>query len=142
MSNEYSIYPDKYFLFNDGEFTFWTVLEMRLKRIHRLGTVRVRRGREPNDAVRAKFGDRQMDHIQVVVAWKSSVNRWRRKFPHKTLYKAPYNLNRAMCRSCGEVIESLHRHDMVYCSCGKVAVDGGYDYHKRVGDFNLVEEMP
>lgn len=146
MSNEYSIYPDKYFLFNDGEFTFWTVLEFRpddpkARGVRRLGTVRVRRGRPPVEAVRAKFGTRQMSHVQLVVSWKSSVNKWRRKYPHKTLYKAPYDLNRVMCRTCGEAIESMHTHDYVTCSCGRISVDGGYDYFKRsvMGPF---EEMP
>ena len=35
------------------------------------------------------------------------------------------------CKSCGDIIISTHRHDFKRCSCGRVAVDGGYDYLKR-----------
>lgn len=34
-------------------------------------------------------------------------------------------------KSCGDIIISTHRHDFKRCSCGRVAVDGGYDYLKR-----------
>jgi len=36
--------------------------------------------------------------------------------------------NRARCRQCGDVIESLTRHDFVSCKCGAIFVDGGTDY--------------
>lgn len=39
--------------------------------------------------------------------------------------------NAARCRKCGDVIESKHRHDFVYCKCGAIAVDGGKDYLRR-----------
>lgn len=42
--------------------------------------------------------------------------------------------NRIKCENCGHVIESHHRHDFVWCKCGTVAVDGGKDYLRRVGD--------
>ena len=35
------------------------------------------------------------------------------------------------CNSCGDVIESFSRHDFKYCSCHRVAVDGGLDYLRR-----------
>lgn len=38
--------------------------------------------------------------------------------------------NRAMCRLCGDVVESTHRHDLVACSCGEIFVDGGSDYFR------------
>lgn len=41
--------------------------------------------------------------------------------------------NRIKCNHCGSVIESKHRHDMVWCSCGKVYTDGGRDYFRRGG---------
>lgn len=40
--------------------------------------------------------------------------------------------NAARCRNCGDVIESVHRHDFKYCSCGAIAVDGGTDYLRRL----------
>jgi len=40
--------------------------------------------------------------------------------------------NSARCLSCGEEVESKSRWDYVVCSCGKLAVDGGRDYLKRI----------
>ena len=42
--------------------------------------------------------------------------------------------NRIRCRKYGDVIESCHRHDLKYCSCRSVAVDGGKDKFIRIGD--------
>jgi ribosomal protein S27AE len=42
--------------------------------------------------------------------------------------------NRAKCAECGDVIESRHRHDFVWCKCGSIAVDGGHDYIRCIGD--------
>lgn len=42
--------------------------------------------------------------------------------------------NSVQCLECGEGIWSAHRHDYVTCSCGKISVDGGMDYLKRVGN--------
>ena len=45
------------------------------------------------------------------------------------------------CNKCGDIIESKHRHDMVWCGCGAVAIDGGKDYIKITGnngDFEIV----
>ena len=40
-------------------------------------------------------------------------------------------VNKIRCNKCGDVIESVHRHDFKFCKCGAVAVDGGKDYLKR-----------
>ena len=34
------------------------------------------------------------------------------------------------CESCEDTIYSRTHHDMRYCSCGSVAIDGGRDYTK------------
>jgi len=39
--------------------------------------------------------------------------------------------NAIRCDSCLDEIESAHRHDFRYCSCGAVFVDGGKDYLRR-----------
>lgn len=39
--------------------------------------------------------------------------------------------NMIKCNHCGDVIESLYTHDFKFCSCEKVAVDGGHSYLKR-----------
>jgi hypothetical protein len=49
--------------------------------------------------------------------------------------------NAARCRRCGDEIESTHRHDMRWCSCGAIAVDGGLHYARRCGDLDAIEEM-
>lgn len=39
--------------------------------------------------------------------------------------------NRIRCNHCGDVIESVSRHELNYCSCKTVFVDGGKDYLRR-----------
>ena len=41
--------------------------------------------------------------------------------------------NAIMCKLCGETIESVHRHDMKFCGCGSVYVDGGTWYKRHGG---------
>lgn len=48
--------------------------------------------------------------------------------------------NEAKCKKCGDIIFSKHRHDYKVCSCKAIAVDGGMDYIRRVGDPNDIEE--
>lgn len=136
-------FEDGPFLFNDGQFHFWTVFETTradpLNTIRYLGTVRVRVGRSPLDAAKKRYPGKM---FSICIPWKVRINVWRRKYPHKTLYKAPYPLNRALCKICGSVIESMYRHDFVYCSCTAIAVDGGNDYARRVGNPVAFEEMP
>lgn len=33
--------------------------------------------------------------------------------------------NRAKCRLCGSIIESMHAQDLVLCKCGQIFVEGG-----------------
>ena len=42
--------------------------------------------------------------------------------------------NRIRCKLCGDIIESKSRHDFEWCSCESVAVDGGTDYTRFIGD--------
>lgn len=55
----------------------------------------------------------------------------------------PSNIKRnaARCRKCGETIESKYRHDYVRCSCGSIAVDGGFTYIRRAGNPDDIEEL-
>lgn len=46
--------------------------------------------------------------------------------------------NIAKCLVCGEIIESLNRHDFRTCKCGRLSVDGGHEYLKR--SFQKMEE--
>lgn len=36
--------------------------------------------------------------------------------------------NAIRCKNCGDVIESESRRDFKYCSCKRVAVEGGHSY--------------
>ena len=42
--------------------------------------------------------------------------------------------NRARCRKCGTVIESKARHDMVACECKAIALDGGTECPRMLGE--------
>jgi hypothetical protein len=37
------------------------------------------------------------------------------------------------CLKCNDIIESMHRHDFVWCSCGNIFIDGGNDYMRFGG---------
>lgn len=51
-------------------------------------------------------------------------------------------VNKARCRKCGDVIESVYRHDFKFCKCRAIAVDGGKDYIKRSAmDLADVEDL-
>jgi len=49
--------------------------------------------------------------------------------------------NAARCLKCKEEIESKHRHDFRWCACGSIAVDGGLEYIRRIGEMDLIEEL-
>ena len=42
--------------------------------------------------------------------------------------------NAALCNTCNQEIESFYRHDFKKCRCGKIGVDGGLDYCRRLYD--------
>lgn len=42
--------------------------------------------------------------------------------------------NQVQCNRCGGRPYSAHTHDFKRCQCGAIAVDGGLDYLRRVGD--------
>jgi len=50
-------------------------------------------------------------------------------------------VNQIKCLKCGDKPYSQHRHDFTYCQCKTVAVDGGLDYLRRVGDLDQYEEL-
>lgn len=37
------------------------------------------------------------------------------------------------CPYCKTTIYSLYRHDFQWCKCGKMALDGGFDYRRIIG---------
>ena len=49
--------------------------------------------------------------------------------------------NQAKCLKCGDTPYSAHVHDFQYCECGAMAVDGGMEYFRRLGNAADIEEM-
>ncbi len=49
--------------------------------------------------------------------------------------------NMIKCNKCGDVIESTSVHDFKWCKCKSVAVDGGHQYLRRVGNLGDWEDM-
>lgn len=45
------------------------------------------------------------------------------------------------CKKCKDVITSKRRHDMVWCKCGAIAIDGGSDYTKITCNKEDVEAL-
>jgi hypothetical protein len=48
--------------------------------------------------------------------------------------------NAVICNKCDDYIFSKHRHDFVTCKCGAIAVDGGQEYLRRVGDLSAASD--
>ncbi len=49
--------------------------------------------------------------------------------------------NKAQCRLCGSIIVSKKEDELVNCSCGTIAISGGYEFLKRFGDLNNLIEI-
>jgi hypothetical protein len=142
------------FIFNDGDWYLFSALQIcdspydgdafpllqSIRTVRLLGVVRSKSLDRARQAAHARFYG--VNDIYVTCAFKPQVSRWRLKNLTKTLYRAPYKLNRAMCRRCRDVIESFYRHDFKTCRCGSIGVDGGYEYPRRLGDPKNIEEMP
>lgn len=62
--------------------------------------------------------------VKEAYEYESSSRTWRAE----AMTQVKAKRNRAKCRLCGSIIESLHRHDFKKCSCGEIMVDGGNDY--------------
>lgn len=39
-------------------------------------------------------------------------------------------INKVRCKKCDDIIESTYTHNMVWCKCGSIAVDGGSEYQR------------
>lgn len=48
--------------------------------------------------------------------------------------------NSARCKRCGDDIESKSRHDLTWCKCKAIFVDGGDSYLRRGGDLDAIED--
>ena len=50
-------------------------------------------------------------------------------------------VNKIRCKKCGDIIESKSIYDFRSCKCGSVAVDGGHNYLRRVGNLEDWEDL-
>ena len=50
-------------------------------------------------------------------------------------------VNKIRCKKCGDIIESKSIQDFRSCKCGSVAVDGGHNYLRRVGNLEDWEDL-
>ena len=50
-------------------------------------------------------------------------------------------VNKIRCKKCGDVIESKSVHDFKFCRCESVAVDGGHNYLRRLGEPEKWEDL-
>ena len=50
-------------------------------------------------------------------------------------------VNKIRCKKCGDVIESKSVHDLKFCKCESVAVDGGHNYLRRLGEPENWEDL-
>ena len=60
---------------------------------------------------------------------------------HKYISNEKILVNKIQCKKCKDIIESKHVHDFKWCSCGAVAVDGGLEYLRRVGNLEDIIEL-
>ncbi len=45
------------------------------------------------------------------------------------------------CKLCGDTIYSRTRHDFRWCSCKSIAIDGGFDYCRVIGELDNIEKV-
>ena len=50
-------------------------------------------------------------------------------------------VNKIRCKKCNTEIESKDVHEFKYCKCGAVAVDGGQEYLRRIGNPEDIEDI-
>lgn len=50
-------------------------------------------------------------------------------------------VNKIQCKKCKDIIESKYVHDFKWCVCRNIAVDGGLEYPRRVGNLEDIIEL-
>ena len=49
--------------------------------------------------------------------------------------------NKIKCKKCGDIIKSTRVHDFKWCTCKSIAVDGGLEYLRRIGNLEDIIEL-
>ena len=57
------------------------------------------------------------------------------------LFNKKILVNKIQCKKCKDIIESEHVHDFKWCKCRSIAVDGGLEYLRRIGNFEDIIEL-
>lgn len=57
------------------------------------------------------------------------------------LFNKKILVNKIQCKKCKDIIESKHVHDFKWCKCKSIAVDGGLEYLRRIGNFENIIEL-
>ena len=65
----------------------------------------------------------------------------REKTKAKDLSDKNILVNKIQCKKCKDIIESKHIHDFKWCDCKSIAVDGGLEYLRRVGNLEDIIEL-
>ena len=60
---------------------------------------------------------------------------------HKAISNNKILVNKIQCKKCNDIIESKHVHDFKWCTCKSIAVDGGLEYLRRVGNLEDIIEL-
>ena len=60
---------------------------------------------------------------------------------HKAISNNKILVNKIQCNKCKDIIESKYVHDFKWCSCKSIAVDGGLEYLRRVGNLEDIIEL-
>ena len=63
------------------------------------------------------------------------------KIKHKAISNNKILVNKIQCNKCKDIIESKNVHDFKWCSCKSIAVDGGLEYLRRVGNLEDIIEL-
>ena len=63
------------------------------------------------------------------------------KLKPEDLYNKKILVNKIQCKKCKDIIESKHVHDFKWCTCKSIAVDGGLEYLRRVGNLEDIIEL-
>ena len=63
------------------------------------------------------------------------------KIKHKAISNNKILVNKIQCNKCKDIIESKNVHDFKWCTCKSIAVDGGLEYLRRVGNLEDIIEL-
>jgi hypothetical protein len=83
----------------------------------------------PVAVYKAKKPNRSKGHKDFLLLQLEGEMAWVRGLDKKEMQEFRYQ-NAIHCLECDSIVYSVMRHDMAYCICGKVSIDGGKDYTK------------